>query len=265
MADTLPHSAMSRLAPGSAETRAGDILRRMRADIVDCTLKPGTKLRFEALRDQYAASFSTLREALSRLVAEGLVISEEHRGFIVTPLSRADLEDLTDVRALVEKECMTRAIGRGDDMWEGDILSAFHCMDKLQTRLGSTYYLSDEWAKLHGAFHFALVSACGSPTLLEYRQKLFERAHRYRSISSQFRPHWRPKETEHKAIMDAVLARNAAKAAKLIEQHIRETTRNVLEHAAHLFEPGDMAPITRAASEAKGKSPRPTRRLRSRD
>ena len=38
---------------------------------------------FEALRDRYGASFSTLREALSRLVAEGLVTSEEHRGFVV--------------------------------------------------------------------------------------------------------------------------------------------------------------------------------------
>jgi GntR family transcriptional regulator, carbon starvation induced regulator len=230
---------MTRPVDNLVETRAGDVLQRMRSDIIACVLKPGTKLRFGALRDKYEASFSTLREALSRLVAEGLVASEEHRGFVVAPVSRADLEDLTDVRVLVEKECMMRSTVRGDDAWEADILAAFHRMDRLQQRLGPKYYLSDEWAGLHGSFHFALVNACGSPNLLEFRQTLFARAHRYRRISSQFRPYWRPKETQHKAIMEAVLARNAPKATRLIERHIRETTENVLEHAAHLFEPED--------------------------
>jgi DNA-binding GntR family transcriptional regulator len=250
----MPNTVPSHSAAGPAETRAGDVLQRMRADVIGCVLQPGAKLRFEALRSKYVASFSTLREALSRLVAEGLVISEEHRGFIVAPLSRADLEDLTDVRAFVEKECMSRAIGRGDDMWEAEILGAFHRMERLQDRLGSKYYLSDEWARLHGAFHFALVSACGSPNLLQYRQKLFERAHRYRRISSEFRPYWRPKYTEHKAIMDAVLARNAPKAAKLIERHIRETTRNVLEHASHLFVKGDLVADNASAGERNRRS-----------
>jgi GntR family carbon starvation induced transcriptional regulator len=59
----------------AGETRAADVLQRMRADIISCALKPGAKLRFEGLRDMYAVSFSTLREALSRLVAEGLVIA----------------------------------------------------------------------------------------------------------------------------------------------------------------------------------------------
>ncbi len=239
---------MTRTVANLVETRAGDVLQRMRSDVIGCVLKPGARLRFEALRDKYEASFSTLREALSRLVADGLVVAEEHRGFVVAPVSRADLQDLTDVRVLVEKECMTRAVARGDDAWEADILGAFHRMDRLQKRLGREYYLSDEWAGLHGAFHFALVSACGSPNLLEFRQKLFERAHRYRRISSQFRPYWRPKETQHKAIMDAVLARNAPKATRLIERHIRETTENVLEHAAHLFEPGDQDHAALAAS-----------------
>ena len=230
---------MTRPVDNLLETRASGVLQRMRSDIITCTLKPGSRLRFEALRDKYDASFSTLREALSRLVAEGLVTSEEHRGFVVAPVSRADLEDLTDVRVLVETECMTRSMVRGNDAWEADILAAFHRMDLLQKRLGPKYYLSEEWAALHGGFHFTLVNACGSPNLLEFRQKLFERAHRYRRISSQFRPDWRPKETQHKAIMDAVLARNASKATKLIERHIRETTENVLEHATHLFEPDD--------------------------
>ncbi|HEU0222464.1 MAG TPA: GntR family transcriptional regulator, partial [Paracoccaceae bacterium] len=177
----------------AGETRASDVLQRMRTDIISCVLKPGAKLRFETLRDMYAVSFSTLREALSRLVAEGLVVGEGQRGFIVAPVSLADLQDLTNVRVLVERECIGLAIAHGDDRWEADIIGTYHRMDRLQNRLGPNYYLSEDWAKLHGDFHFSLVAACGSPNLLGIRQKLFERAHRYRRMSSQFRTKWRAK------------------------------------------------------------------------
>ncbi|WFU11840.1 FCD domain-containing protein (plasmid) [Rhizobium sp. CB3090] len=217
------------------ETRAGDVLQRMRQDIVNCVLKPGEKLRFEGLRERYQVSFSTLREALSRLSAENLVIAEGQRGFIVAPVSIADLNDLTDVRILIEREALAKAIRKGDDRWEGNILSAFHRMDRLQQRIGREYYLSDEWSVMHGEFHFSLVAACGSPVLLEMRAKLFERAHRYRRMSSQFRPQWREKDVEHKMIVDAVLDRDIDTALGLIERHIRETSENVIEHAGHLF------------------------------
>lgn len=231
----------------AGETRAGDVLARMRSDIISCTLKPGAKLRFETLRELYEVSFSTLREALSRLVAEGLVVAEGQRGFMVAPVSLSDLTDLTDVRVLIERECIRRAIADGDDRWEADIIATYHRMDRLQTRLGPTYYLSDEWAKLHGAFHLSLVAACNSPNLLEIRRKLFERAHRYRRMSSQFRPQWRAKDVEHKMIMDAVIARDTETARDLIERHIRETTANVIAHAGHLFTPSSESASTRRA------------------
>ncbi|MDK4740251.1 FCD domain-containing protein [Rhizobium sp. CNPSo 3464] len=218
-----------------SETRAGDVLQRMRLDIINCVLKPGEKLRFETLRTMYAVSFSTLREALSRLAAENLVIAEGQRGFVVAPVSIADLNDLTNVRVLIECEALSKSVRRGDDRWEGNILATYHRMDKLQQRLGREYYLSEEWSAVHGEFHHALVSACASPVLLEIRSKLFERAHRYRRMSSQFRPYWREKGAEHKMIVDAALDRDEENALRLIEQHIRETTENVIEHAGHLF------------------------------
>src|SRR5215475_10127091 len=122
---------VSRGLKTGGETLAADVLQRMRTDIVSCVLKPGAKLRFEALRDIYAASFSTLREALSRLVAEGLVIAEDQRGFLVAPVSIDDLNDLTYVRVLVERECIALAVKLGDDAWEANIIGAFHRMDRL--------------------------------------------------------------------------------------------------------------------------------------
>lgn len=231
------------------ETRAGDVLQRLREDILSCELQPGEKLRFEALKDRYEVSFSTLREALARLTGEQLVVSEGQRGFIVAPVSIADLEDLTNARVLLEREVLRRSMEFGDDAWEAGILASYHRMDRLQNRLGDQYYFDSEWARLHGEFHLSLVRACGSPVLLEMRQKLFERAHRYRRMSSKFRTQWRPKNVEHKAIMDATLDR-LPQALDLIEGHIRETTRNVIEFAGHLFEDEGHSGRNRAAVRA---------------
>lgn len=216
------------------ETVGSDILLRMREDILSCALEPGTKLRFEAMRDRYDVSFSTLREALVRLVSESLVVSEGQRGFAVAPVSILDLEDLTNARVLLEREVLRLAMENGDDNWEANILASYHRMERLQERLGKQYYLNAEWSVLHGAFHLALGGACGSPVLLEMRANLFDRANRYRKMSSKFRKKWRPKEIEHKAIMDATLDRSP-KALGLIERHVRETTENVIEFAGHLF------------------------------
>ncbi|MFN6952703.1 MAG: GntR family transcriptional regulator [Albidovulum sp.] len=231
-------SMAARSEPKAAEeTRAADVLHRMRVDIIGCALKPGTRLRFETLKELYAVSFSTLREALSRLVAEGLVVSEGQRGFMVAPLYLSDLQDLTDVRVLIDQECIGRSILYGDDDWEADIIAAFHRMDRLKARLGDLYFLSDEWSQLHGDFHRSLVSACRSPTLLDFRDKLFQRAHRYRRMSCQFRTKWRPKDVEHRTLMETVIARDAPAAKNLIDRHIRETTENVIQNAGQFMSP----------------------------
>src|SRR3546814_18249404 len=64
---------------------------------------------FEQLKEIYGASYSTLREALSSLVAEQLVVAEGQRGFRVASISAADLLDLTDARVLLEREAVRRA------------------------------------------------------------------------------------------------------------------------------------------------------------
>jgi GntR family transcriptional regulator, carbon starvation induced regulator len=230
-----------------SETRAMDVLHKMRRDILFCVVEPGARLPFEQLRSTYNVSFSTLREALTRLVADGLVIAEGQRGFRVAPVTRHDLLDVTNARVLIEREALRLAIQHGDDVWEGSMVSTFHRMDRMQVREGRGYALSPEWSALHSAFHYALVSACGSPTLLGMRERLNERAHRYRALSAKLRPFERDKAAEHRGILDAVLDRNEGLAADLIDRHIRSTTANVIAYASHLFDeaPAEIPPVSR--------------------
>lgn len=216
-------------------TLAAGVFNRLRSEIVSCRLEPGLPLRFETLKEKYGASFSTLREALTALVAEGLVVSEGQRGFRVSPASRSDLVDLTNSRVLIERELLKLAIAKGGDDWEIATTAALHRMSILVQRHGSKFYLHDDYRTAHQQFHEALVSASGSAILLAVRANLYARAERYRSLSAIFRKHKRNKIDEHKAILDAAIARKSEKAQDLIEHHIRATTSNVLENAGELL------------------------------
>src|SRR5436190_1466957 len=85
------------------KTLAADIAHRLRNEIVTCQLKPDKSLKFDALRLSFGASFTTLREALTLLAAEGLVLAEEQRGYKVAPVTLDDLSDLTHARILFER------------------------------------------------------------------------------------------------------------------------------------------------------------------
>ena len=215
-------------------TLANDVLHRLREDIISCVLKPGEKLRFEALREIYGVSFSTLREALSRLASESLVVSEGQRGFSVSPISKDDLMDVTDVRVLIERECIRRSIVNGDAEWKSHVLSSFHRLDRMEAALADQHRVTPEWDRLHFEFHESLVAASGSPTLQELRRALFERARRYRRISALVRKAPRVKTDEHRFIMEAVIGGDTEAAEDLMERHIREIAQNVLNNMSQI-------------------------------
>ncbi len=152
----LPHTEEPK-----SRTLAADVHARLREDIVWCRLMPGAPLRFEAMKESYGASFTTLREALTALVADGLVVSEGQRGFRVAPVTRADLMDLTEARVLIERQLIRLAIEKGGDDWEVSASAAFHRMSLVLQRLGTKRSLTAEWKLVHRQFHEALVSASG--------------------------------------------------------------------------------------------------------
>jgi GntR family transcriptional regulator, carbon starvation induced regulator len=220
-----------RLRKEFGKTVAADVAHRLREDIVSCRLMPGEPLKFEQLRTNFSVSFSTLREALMALVADGLVVAEGQRGFHVAPASLADLLDVTDVRVMVELEALRKSIARGDDEWEIGLMSALHRLNKAEERLEGPAGEDPKWRVAHSEFHEALIAACGSPVLMAMRASLFDRAERYRALSAARRPASRNKSGEHRAIMLAAVARNADEAAALVEQHIRDTAANVVRYA----------------------------------
>jgi GntR family transcriptional regulator, carbon starvation induced regulator len=199
-------------------TLTARVLGLMRTDILELRLEPGSKLVLEELRDKYDVGASPLRESLSRLTVEGLVTGEDRRGFRVAPITEEDFIDLTMLRKEIEVLAVKRSVERGDDMWEANLLRAFHHMS-LATPAQQTFLA--EWPGRHQTFHEALVSACGSPRLLHLRRQLFDQFTRYQRIAP--RHVWRSAthDTEHKKMLDAALARDTKKCEALILAHIK--------------------------------------------
>jgi GntR family transcriptional regulator, carbon starvation induced regulator len=221
----MPAMPAKRVAEQSLTASA---LSRIRSDIIACRLMPNERLRFEALRERYGMGVSPLREALMRLEAEGLVQLEQNKGFRVSEVSRENLLDLMQTRTEIESIALRWSLEKGGVEWEANLLGAFHRLSR-QTKLdpSESEAINEAWSREHAAFHAALVSACGSQTLIAIRERLFEQAERYVSLSITSNAPLRDDVGEHRQLMRAALNRDMEKTTELNRLHISRTTDKV--------------------------------------
>lgn len=222
---------MNRPLPDSASLTQG-AYERLRADLLACRLQPGVRLKINELSQSLSVSLSAVREALSRLTSEELVVAEPQRGFRVAPISVAELRDLTNVRAQIEGLCLERATLNGDVEWEAALLAAFHRLSRVPERQPEDpERMNEEWSVLHAAFHEALVAGCDSPWLLRLRNQLFAQSERYRRLTVPLGKSGRNLIDEHKELMTAVFSRDSERAKEMMRAHIEATTQVLLSQS----------------------------------
>lgn len=222
------------------------VLQKLRADILHCRLMPGQKLLLMPLAKELGVSLAAVREALSRLTAEGLVVAMDQRGFIVSPASISDLVDITEARIDIESAAIRRSISLGDDAWLETVRGAWADLEAVA--YPASYEPSaeyDRWSKVHEHFHFALLSACGSAWLVRFRGLLFELSERYRRLSRLTGATGRDVTSEHRAIVEAVLDRDVDAATACIAVHYRKTAEILMSKAAPAL---SQSPVTENAT-----------------
>jgi DNA-binding GntR family transcriptional regulator len=202
--------------------------RRIRSDIVFGRLAPGQRLGLDRMRETYGASISTLRELLSRLASEDLVVAEGQRGFEVAPVSAADLREVAALRLLLETHALEQSFAAGELDWEGGVVSAHHKLAALERSL-----LAGEaadaalWKRYDWEFHHALIAACGSRALLKAHAAAYDRYLRYQMVAVVFRGE--VAAGEHRKLLDAALARDAATAREVLRSHVDGCVTQVLD------------------------------------
>lgn len=220
----MPRNAPTLVDPNvRARSSADAVFDALRADILGGVHPPGEKLKFAPLADRYQASVSVLREALTRLVEQRLVVSEPRIGFRVVHLSVEDLEDLTWTRTELESLALRKAIATGDIAWESALLAAHHKLDRTaMLTQDEPRRISDEWEKAHQDFHRAVVAGCGSTWLIGITDTLRDCSELYRRWSGAREPN-RDVAAEHRRILDAALDRDADGASDALGDHYRRT------------------------------------------
>lgn len=222
-------------AAAKASTLNEQVYRNLREDILSGRLIAGTRLPFAELHKRYSVGTSTLREALARLLSDNLVVGEGQKGFTVAPVSRDDLLDITQLRCKLESGALRDAIAHGDNEWEASIVAALHRLSRFhQQQRGVPALLTEAGATLHRLFHLGLLAGCRSKWQLRTIELLYDHSERYRRLSSIAQSHERDSDAEHRAIVDATLARKADQASSLLVQHIERTTLE-LTRAPGLF------------------------------
>src|SRR5262245_29597336 len=200
---------------------------RLREEIIGGNLAPSTKLRIDLLRQTYGFGASALREALSRLVSDGLAESEPQRGYWVTPISREELNDITVARQTVEVEALRQSIRFGTLEWESGIVAASHSLERVETSM--TQPTPETIARCERAnrqFHISLITGCPSRWLLRFTASLYDQWQRYRrrTVLRRAIPR-RGLSADHKELIRLTLAREADAACVALSRHIEATGR----------------------------------------
>jgi DNA-binding GntR family transcriptional regulator len=215
----------------SPVTRGGEVYDVLRAELLNGLLNPGDKLRMVELAARFSVSQSVVREGLTRLAEQGLVVATPQRGFRVRELSVEDIVGLTESRVEIESVALRLAIERGDVRWETEIVAAHHLLERTPV-VDADGRFHEPWAPAHHDFHRALTAGCNNARLQGVVLALRDSAELYRrwwwALADD---HQRDLTAEHRQLKDLTLARDADGAIEALTYHIKGAPERLIAYA----------------------------------
>jgi DNA-binding GntR family transcriptional regulator len=201
----------------------------VRTRIIAGGLTAGTRIDQDALAAEFSISRMPVREALRQLGAEGFVTIVPHRGAIVTALSPDEVEEIYEIRAVLEGVAARHA---SQALTAGDL-------DALRTILADmrTEDQIDRWVALNAEFHDVINQASGRPRLLELIQRFREQSQPYIRLYVQRLHKSAEARKEHRTILDALADRNAERAEIAVRAHLMSTGRAVAGYTRSADQP----------------------------
>ncbi|MFC8046411.1 GntR family transcriptional regulator [Nocardia sp. NPDC057353] len=203
------------MSPRSHQNGGGDELAdRLRTAIVEGVYPPGHRLVQEELADRFGVSRIPLREAIRTLVGEGLLRSEPGRGTYVTNLDIEEIDEIYDLRRLIEPSFaghVTERVSRRD-------IARFEAMAAEMDTVAEIGAAA--WSRTNLAFHLDMYRLSGLPLRYEFIAQMYHRLEPY----SRFYVHgtcaYDRVQHEHKAMVQALADGDAEALAAQIVAHI---------------------------------------------
>jgi DNA-binding GntR family transcriptional regulator len=210
---------------GIPRTVRDALVETLRDEIVRGDLVPGQFLRLEEIASRFDVSTMPVREALRDLEAEGLVTSFRHRGAMVTKLSAEELQDIYDIRAMLEEMATRLAVPLVTRATLAEMYALVEQMDEQQGDVAAH-------VRLNHQFHLTLYAATGRSHLCELTRMLRYRTQHYLHLFTvEVQSDNLPQTLEeHRAILEACERGDAEGAATTMRDHVAQVGRAIVEY-----------------------------------
>ncbi|MFF3934808.1 GntR family transcriptional regulator [Streptomyces phaeofaciens] len=228
---------MTQTAPTSTSPGKQMLSEQIYAHLRDAIMRgayaPGDALKPQDLAREQGVSLAVVREALVRLVGEGLADRLPNRGFAVPAFSDRRWQEIAEARRTIEPVVLRMSVERGDVEWEARVRAAHHRLARTPAYVpeeGEHY--SGTWSEAHRVFHRTLLEGCGNPVLLATFDRMWTASELARRWSAQRVPD-RDHVGEHRQLEEAALARDADTAAEVLARHLTMTAAGLTGCAHH--------------------------------
>lgn len=207
---------------GQTASAATVIYEALREAINAGDLAEGQSLRQDAIARLFNVSRIPVREALTRLEGQGLVVTQRYRGAVVAALSTDEIAEIFEFRALIEPEVVAQSVER----------TAEATLERARQFCEGFSQESEpaKWGELNRRFHYELYRDAGRPYYLQVVEAALDRVDRYLRAQLVLTDGMEQARREHRAILAACLARDAAAAAELTRRHILDAGRALVDH-----------------------------------
>lgn len=215
------------------QTVSGAVTQALRERILHGDYADGEQLRQEALSKEFGVSRVPIREALRQLEAEGLIQIHDHRGAVVTKLDLADVQELLEIRALLEADLLARAIPL---LTEADLARA----EAVLVRYEQAFAARDirHWGELNAEFHEALFAPANRPHTLALLRNLHHKTDRYTRAQLLLTGYCERAMAEHRELLELCRRRETEAACAFLREHIATASRSLGEYLARCGQGG---------------------------
>jgi DNA-binding GntR family transcriptional regulator len=217
---------MAKIAKMDAiQTVSETLYSRLRDGILTGTFPPGSVLRQEELSHRFGASRVPLREAMTRLEVEGLVVLRPRRGYAVLSLERSEIHEIFELRAVVEEHLASVA---AKTRTAKDLAAVSQALSKMERIAAHSPNQTDKWLDTNSEFHTRLLSSAHRRIAGRFATMLRDQVEPYIRIEINLTKEVMQAEVEHRRMYDALQAGDALRLRELCRQHCENTASRLI-------------------------------------
>ncbi|MGE5113942.1 MAG: GntR family transcriptional regulator [Acidobacteriaceae bacterium] len=204
------------------------VAERLREKIVRGEIKEGEQLRQDAIASEFQVSRIPVREALRQLEAEGLITIVPHRSAVVSLLSCEEIEEIFEMRAVLEPEVLRASI---PNLTEADLRQAQDILTTYDRSLANEGDIA-EWGRMNWMFHSSLYAKAHRPQFMAVIRNINYNGERYIRLQLYLTRAMERAREEHQRLLELCRSRDIDAACELLAQHIRRAGKSLSQVVA---------------------------------